>query len=1079
MIKVHMSSMKYTFCRLIMCLILAFATGLGVFSGLFTVNADIGPEDGGGTPVEIVDPVNEIDAFSAVIYNNTNGLPTSEANAIAQTRDGFIWLGGYSGLIRYDGNTFERMKSNTGVANVVSLLVDKNERLWIGTNDNGVALMENGGYRIWNTDEGMPSVKINALAQDDTGLIYAGTATGIAVIDKDMNLQVIDDARLHGAYVIAMETGTDGIVYGVTNDDAVFSVYNGELTGMLKAEEVGVNGVTYILPDPLRPGNMYIGTDNSGFWYGNPFTDSVLTMIADIYPLNLVLDIDKFNDQIWITARNGIGVLDEAGFHLMDALPMNNNVGHVMTDYEGNIWFTSSRQGVMKIVPNRFIDVLNLNDLADTVVNTTCRYTNGSRDQLFIGADNGLYVVDMEGQVLDVPLAEARTASGVPLDTYNLIELCEGSRIRSVIRDSHNRLWISTFRGCGLVCYDGETATVFNERDGLFTDHIRVVHEADNGDILVVNTGGVSIIRDMQVVKSYGKADGIINQERLTVTSSRSGDILLGTNGDGIYVINESGLRRLTTEDGLSSGIVMRIKRDDKRNLFWIVTSNSIAYMDEDYKITTIKNFPYANNFDMYENDQGEMWVLASDGIYAVSVDELLANEKIDAVHFTLANGLQCTASSNSYSELTKAGDLYMSGTTGVVKVNINAPLDNIFQIKVALPYIEADDQEIYPDTKGVFRIPAGVQKVTIHSNVLSFSLNDLQVSYRLEGFDKHTVTLKRSDLVPIDYTNLPGGQYQFMIHVSDSLGRGNKTVRYSIIKDRTMFEQPWFYLLVTAAGAAALWALVRSILDKKQRAYEKSQAEAVEKERLNTELTTARAIQIGTMPHEYPPFPDRDEFEIYATVEPAREVGGDFYDYYLIDDDHLCLVIADVSGKGIPASLFMMVSKVILQNCAMLGSQPGEILTRTNDAICSNNQADMFVTIWLGILEISTGILTCANAGHEYPAVMKKGKFSLLKDKHGLVIGAMEGFRYNEYEIALEPGDKLFVYTDGVPEGTAADHRMFTTDRLIQALNKDPLAPVDHILGNVQTALDDFVGGAEQFDDVTMLCFEYKGSKK
>jgi len=135
-----------------------------------------------------------------------------------------------------------------------------------------------------------------------------------------------------------------------------------------------------------------------------------------------------------------------------------------------------------------------------------------------------------------------------------------------------------------------------------------------------------------------------------------------------------------------------------------------------------------------------------------------------------------------------------------------------------------------------------------------------------------------------------------------------------------------------------------------------------------------------------------------------------------------------------------------------------------------------MFVTIWLGILEISTGILTCANAGPEYPAVMKKGKFSLLKDKHGLVIGAMEGFRYKEYEIALEPGDKLFVYTDGVPEGTAADHRMFTTDRLIRALNKDPLAPVDHILGNVQTALDEFVGGAEQFDDVTMLCIKYTG---
>ena len=210
-------------------------------------------------------------------------------------------------------------------------------------------------------------------------------------------------------------------------------------------------------------------------------------------------------------------------------------------------------------------------------------------------------------------------------------------------------------------------------------------------------------------------------------------------------------------------------------------------------------------------------------------------------------------------------------------------------------------------------------------------------------------------------------------------------------------------------------------------------------------------------LPSIFPAFPERSEFDIYALMDPAREVGGDFYDFFLIDKDHLCMVIADVSGKGIPAALFMMISKIIIQSCAMLGRDAGEILTKTNEALCSNNRMEMFVTVWIGILEISTGKLTAANAGHEYPAIKTGNKFELLKDKHGLVIGAMPGIVYKEYELDLKPGDKLFLYTDG-------------------ALNKDPDADPAILLRNVRRAVDEFVGSDEQFDDLTMLGFEYNG---
>ena len=249
------------------------------------------------------------------------------------------------------------------------------------------------------------------------------------------------------------------------------------------------------------------------------------------------------------------------------------------------------------------------------------------------------------------------------------------------------------------------------------------------------------------------------------------------------------------------------------------------------------------------------------------------------------------------------------------------------------------------------------------------------------------------------------------------------------------------------------------------------------EKERIGTELSLATRIQASMVPSIFPPYPDRAEFDIYASMDPAREVGGDFYDFFLVDDDHLCMVIADVSGKGVPAALFMMASKIILANNAMMGKSPAQILTDTNRAICSNNSEEMFVTVWLGILEISTGRLTAANAGHEFPALRRAdGGFELFRDRHGFVIGGMDGVSYKEYELQLRPGDKLFVYTDVVPEATDAGGGMFGKDRMLSALNRDAAGTPEQILNNVREAVDEFVWEAEQFDDLTMLCLEYRG---
>ena len=271
--------------------------------------------------------------------------------------------------------------------------------------------------------------------------------------------------------------------------------------------------------------------------------------------------------------------------------------------------------------------------------------------------------------------------------------------------------------------------------------------------------------------------------------------------------------------------------------------------------------------------------------------------------------------------------------------------------------------------------------------------------------------------------------------------------------------------------------------LTQRMREYvRENESITAERERISTELSLATKIQASMLPNIFPPYPNRSEFDIFALMEPAREVGGDFYDFFLIDEDHLCLVIADVSGKGVPAALFMMISKIILQSFAMLGKSPAEILTRTNDAICANNDEEMFVTAWVGILELSTGRLTAANAGHEYPAVKSPdGRFELLKDKHGFVMGGFGGEVYREYELQLTPGSKLFLYTDGVTEATGGTglRELFGLERMLTALNEDADRPPREILAQVRQALDDFVKDGEQFDDLTMLCVEYKGKEQ
>ena len=284
----------------------------------------------------------------------------------------------------------------------------------------------------------------------------------------------------------------------------------------------------------------------------------------------------------------------------------------------------------------------------------------------------------------------------------------------------------------------------------------------------------------------------------------------------------------------------------------------------------------------------------------------------------------------------------------------------------------------------------------------------------------------------------------------------------------------PVFFLLLAAA------AVFSASVKRDRSVIVEQEAEAQKTERLSMELELAKTIQSNMLPNTYPVFPERKEFDVYARTEPAKELGGDFFDFQMIDRDHLALIIADVAGKGIPAAMFMMASKIIIHNMAKnRNHDPAKILKAVNKQIGANNHSDMFVTLWLGILEISTGLLSAANAGHEYPCLMHKNRdFILLKDPHGLVLGAMDKTEYRSYEIQLVPGDTVFLYTDGVTEAMNAENEEFGLERMVDALNLELDVPVAKLVDNVRGAVGAFVGDAPQADDITMMVLRYFGEE-
>ncbi len=749
--------------------------------------------------------------YTAILYDSTNGLPTSEANAIVQSSDGFIWLGGYSGFIRYDGSTFYRFDSSLGISSVFSLCTDSHDRIWVGTNENGLALYDHGEITAYGRVDELKSHSIRALCEDIDGNVIVATTQGLAYVDGDtLELRVINDPQVNGEYVTDLCMDPAGTIYGLTLNGAVFTMKDLRITSFYNQEQFGHDPVNAIRPDRDEVGVVYMGTTSSDVLTVHFGSRLKIAKHRSAEPQRNVNDLIQIDDKLWVAATNGVGYFDaDDRYHELDDIPMNNSIGSIMTDHEGNMWFTSTRQGVMELVPDRFTDISQLADLDKVVVNSTCINSG----DLYLGTDTGLVILD---------------AGTYEQKTNELTEMLADVRIRCIKNDASGRLWLCTRGDLGLVEYDPSNGriTEYNESNGLESSHVRAVMQRSDGSMAAATSNGLFIIRDGRVVRHYGQADGVSTEEILSVEEGPDGRLYLGSDGDGIYVVDGDRVSRFGFEDGLTSGVIMRIKYDPIRDVLWLITSNSLQYVRDDEAVA-VTGFPYSNNYDIYFDDDDSAWILSSNGVYITKASELIANENIEYSFYNNRSGLPYISTGNSRSFLDEEGHLYISGTTGVCMADISESDSNADTVLLSLPSVEIDDVQVSVHEGEPVSMPAGSRRLVINAYALTYGLGNPRVSYWLENFDEGPILSTKSELKPVSYTNLDGGRYVFHLNVlDDRTGEIKKTASIEIVKETSVYESIIFWILVMTAGLAAVSFIIWKYFQKRTQALIRKQQE-------------------------------------------------------------------------------------------------------------------------------------------------------------------------------------------------------------------------------------------------------------
>ncbi len=744
----------------------------------------------------------DYNGYVRTVYSSDNGLPCGEANDIVQTKDGILWVGTYAGLYRYNGSEF-RWTDFESVRNVNCLFVDEEGRLWIGTNDNGVSISINESIaNVIDKDDGLPSDSVRCITQTADGNYYIGTTESMAVLTLNNGLRLLNVIpQVH--YAVTLTADKDGHAAAVSADGMLFLLGNGEI---LTSKEISGSDDIYTCCTFGEDGTLYAGTSGDRIFVYE-LSDGSLVQKKTITTsgISSIQSVNFIGSGLGIVcADSGVGAIDEnGGFTRINTDEFNNSIDNMTVDYQGNLWFTSSRLGLLRLSQSVFTDIYRKYGLTGKVVNSTEEW-NGC---LYFGTDNGLDVADM---------------SAVSPLTNELTEMLDGVRIRCVRRDSRNDLWLCTYgKGLLKVSADGKVE-IYDGSNGSFGNRARTIMEMSDGTMVAAGDTGMTFIGQSGILRTISYGDKLSNAMILSLLETDAGALLAGTDGDGIAVIkNGEVVRTLTRYDGLSSGVILRMTKCTDGEHILIVTSNGLCCMDGDYNIHTLENFPYFNNYDIWTSESGRLFVLSSAGIYVADEKDVINDKpEMRCEILDAKSGLNASLTANSWNYCDSDGDLYLSADTGVYTVNTSDYAVQRRSYRMLVTSVKLDGTA-YPVERGeTFEIARDVGRIEIFPEVINYTIEDPYVSYYLEGFDDEPTIVSQSALTSVTYTNLPSGSYTFHIAVLDrDLNDTLEESSYSFLKNREIYDNDWFivYMLVVAMIAVAwlTWFIAKSQIQR------------------------------------------------------------------------------------------------------------------------------------------------------------------------------------------------------------------------------------------------------------------------
>ena len=737
------------------------------------------------------------------VFNEETGLPTGDANAVVQAHNGYLWIGSYGGLIRYDGSNFTDFSDRLASSAIRSLFESSDGTLYIGTNDAGAYRFRDDVFTPLEAEDSGRFLCVRGFAEGREGTIYVASTTGVGKLDGT-GIVPYRYAALEEEHFLSVVADRDGAVWAMSDSGNVCVFNDDAYLKTVSPEELFSEGTVYAIACGDR-GDFFFGSSEGEMVKLRSRPDSLPGSVStydkteyDPGGLGAINHVKPLADgRIIVSALNGFGFVDvDDVFHRVDTQADKNlSANWAEADHEGNFWVASSNYGLVRYSVGCF-DSCNYNsDLGKYTVNAVTR----AGDRYYVGTDSGVLIFDSDWNRLENDLSET----------------LQGFRVRNAAVDTAGRVWLATYSAYGAACYDPGTGilTDYGEAQGINSEKIRVVYPLSDGRMLVGSQLGVNIIENGAVTESYSGADGLENTSVLCAMEL-NGKIYVGTDGSGIYDLTSGGLVHYGTDAGLTQGVVLRMEPDaDGGGNYFVCAGDKLFYYENgSFRLLTGMDYGAGSLYSAYDVG-GRIWLLQDGGVYAADKEDVLSGKESYTAKYGIRCGMTGTLSANTWNWMDEDGALYMPTRSGISKFYFRGP--TVVTPGTILNSVTVDDR--YYEHPTSLMLPRDARRVTVDISELLFSdTSEFLLAYQLEGFDT-AETMTTDKHVSVSYTNLKGGSYTLKIRVIDPLtGASTMQTALSITKALRITESPWFYV-ICAALAAALVALLMRLYSRRQ----------------------------------------------------------------------------------------------------------------------------------------------------------------------------------------------------------------------------------------------------------------------